>query len=131
MLLFERRGEPLLTRRRFATRVLAFLGLAALIDGVAIILGALGFHFVERLSWLEAALQASLMITGNGPIYPPHTEGGKIFALFDACLGVMVFATVTGVLLAPLFHRVLHSFNLEVPAAPSTGDSAPSQETET
>lgn len=130
MLTFERRGEPLLSGRRFATRVLGFLGLAAMIDGVAIILGALGFHFLQGLTWLEGALQASLMITGNGPIYPPQTEAAKIFALFDAWLGVIVFVTVTGVLLAPLLHRVLHSFNLEVPAASPTENSGVSGRTE-
>lgn len=129
MLIFERRGEPLISRGRFVARILAFFALAALIDGVAIILGAFGFHFLERLTWLDAALQASLIVTGNGPIFPPQTEGAKIFALFDAWLGVIIFVTVTGVLLAPLFHRVLHGFNLE-PAAPLTRGSATSEETE-
>ena len=86
--------------------------LAALfVDGVALAAGVIGYHFLEGLDWLDASLNAALVMTGNGPGHPPRTLGGKLFTIFDALLGVIVFVAVIGVLLTPVFHRILHGFH--------------------
>lgn len=112
--MFERRGQPLLSRRRFVVRVLASLIIAVVIDSIAVIVGAIGYHSLEGLGWLDACLDGAMVITGNGLANSLHTADGKLFAIFDALFGVLAFISVTGVLLAPIFHRVLHAFHLEV-----------------
>lgn len=112
--MFERRQEPLASRRRFAVRVAQCLGVAVAIDVLAVAMGAVGYHCLERLDWLTACVNAAMVITGNGLISSLHTPGGRLFAIFDAVVGVLAFISVAGVLLAPVFHRLLHSFHLEV-----------------
>ncbi len=109
--MFEGADRPLLSRRRFAARMAAFSFAALIVDGVALAAGAAGYHFVEGRDWLDASLNAALVMTGNGALYPPRTAGGKLFTICDALGGVIVFAAVIGVLLVPVFHRMLHGLH--------------------
>lgn len=110
--MFEARNQPLISRHRFVIRVLKALLIVLAVDGAAVLLGALGYHAFAGMDWLSACLNASMVITGNGLVRPVQTEAGKIFAMFDALFGVLVFVTIAGAVLAPIFHRVLHTFQL-------------------
>jgi hypothetical protein len=109
--MFEGIQRPLLSPRRFAGRMAAFVLAALFVDGVALGAGAIGYHFLEGLDWLDASLNAALVMTGNGPIHSSRTPGGELFTLFDALLGSIVFVAVIGVILTPVFHRTLHAFH--------------------
>ena len=108
--MFEGPLRPPLSRRRFAVRMAVFVLAAIIADGIAVAVGAVGFHFTEGLGWLDACLNAALVMTGNGPSHPPLTRAGKIFTIFDALFGVILFGAVIGALLVPIFHRTLHVF---------------------
>lgn len=112
---FETRRQPLLSWRRFGLRMLGFFCAAFLLDAAAIAAGALGYHHFEHLGWLDALLNAAMIITGNGPIRTMHSPAGKIFQMVYAVIGGIVFVAVVSVLLAPVFHRVLHAFSIELP----------------
>jgi hypothetical protein len=76
-------------------------------------IGMIGYHALERLSWLDAFLNASMLLGGMGPVATPTTDGGKLFAgLYALYCGLMVII-VAGIILAPLAHRILHRFHLE------------------
>ena len=109
--MFERPHRPLVSRRRFAARMAAFALGAILVDGLGLVVGAIGYHFLEGLDWLDAHLNSALVMTGNGPAHEPRTPGGKLFTILDALFGVILFAGVIGVLLIPVFHRMLHAFH--------------------
>lgn len=109
--MFEVAYRPLVSRRQFAAWMAALVFAAVLVDGIALAAGAIGYHYLEGLDWLDATLNASLVMTGNGPVHPPQTPGGKLFTILDAMLGVILFAAVIGVLLIPVFHRMLHGFH--------------------
>ena len=109
--MFEVAPRPLLPPRRFAARMVAILLNALFVNGVVLAAGAIGYHSLEGLDWLDASLNAALVMTGNGPVHPPHTPEGKLFTVFYALLGVILFAAVIGVLLTPLLHRMLHEFH--------------------
>jgi hypothetical protein len=89
-----------------------FALVAVLVDGFALIVGAIGYHFLESLDWLDAGVNAALVMTGNGPAHQPRTSAGKLFTIVDALFGVILFAAVIGVLLLPVFHRMIHAFHL-------------------
>ena len=108
--MFEDAHRPLLSRQRFAARLAVSVLAAVFVNGVALAVGAIGYHSLEELDWLDAVLNAALVITGNGPVHSPHTPGGKLFTVFYSLLGVILFATVIGVILTPVFHRVFHGF---------------------
>ncbi len=111
--MYEHHKQPLASRKTFARR----LGLNALLAAGVIFgslgLGMLGYHFLENMSWIDAMLNASMILGGMGPVAPLHTSAGKIFAsLYALYSGVVLLASV-GVLAAPIFHRFMHRFHLE------------------
>ena len=111
--MFEHRTQALLPRRVFYAR----LGRSGVI-GFAIIFGSLcfgmaGYHFLEKLSWLDSFLNASMILSGMGPIAPIQTTAGKLFAGCYALFSGLAFLTSVGVIFAPIFHRFIHKFHLE------------------
>jgi hypothetical protein len=77
-------------------------------------IGILGYHYLESLSWIDALLNASMILGGMGPVNPLQTNAGKIFAsLYALYSGVILLASV-GILITPVFHRFLHRFHLEL-----------------
>ncbi|HTO06425.1 MAG TPA: hypothetical protein VMR86_05145 [Myxococcota bacterium] len=72
-----------------------------------------GYHWFESLPWVDSFLNASMLLGGMGPVDMPHTESGKLFAGFYALYSGMLFLVLAAILLAPVFHRVLHRFHLE------------------
>ena len=111
--MFEHRKNPLLPRRAFYGR----LAQSALI-GFIIILGSLGigmagYHWFEKLSWLDAFVNASMILSGMGPLAPLQTSAGKFFAGCYALFSGLTFLTSIGVVFAPVFHRFLHKFHIE------------------
>ena len=111
--MFEHRTKPLLPTKTFALRVLRSLALALGIIGASLALGVFGYHFCEGLSWLDSLLNASMILTGMGPVSELHTVAGKLFASFYALFSGVAFLGAVAILLAPLGHRFLHKFHLE------------------
>lgn len=85
----------------------------ALILVAALFLGMCGYHYFEGLSWIDAFANASMILSGMGPLSPLTTYGGKLFAGTYALFSGLTFITVVGVILSPLVHRVFHRFLLE------------------
>jgi hypothetical protein len=113
-MMFEPRTKPLLPRNVFVLRLLRSLAFALGILGVSLGLGILGYRYAAGLSWLDALLNASMILTGMGPVNELHTAAGKLFASFYALFSWVVFITSVAVLLAPLVHRFLHKFHFEL-----------------
>ena len=112
--MLARRTKPLLPRKVFLRRVLRSLVLAFGIIGVSLGLGIFGYHFCAGLSWLDALLNASMILTGMGPVNELNTTSGKLFASFYALFSGVVFITSVAVMLAPMVHRFLHKFHFEL-----------------
>ena len=111
--MFERRSESLLPFPRFAVRVLYSLLFAFGIVIVALALGAVGYHLIARLSWIDAVLNASMILTGMGPVAVMETNAAKLFASAYALFSGVVFLSSVGLVFAPIFHRLLHRFHLD------------------
>lgn len=110
---FERRNEKLLSNKSFLKRLLTFIFFAIVTESLIIFMGAIGFHLIEGLSWIDSPLNTAMIITGNGPPFEPHTYIGKIFQIGFSLIGVIIFVLIVSVVLAPVFHRVLHSFHVD------------------
>ena len=90
---------------------------AAIVGGLialALAIGAAGYHFLDDLPWLDAALNAAMILTGMGPVSPVGRPAAKVFAIVYALLSGVFFLTMVAVLLAPALHRFLHRFHLEL-----------------
>ena len=111
--MYEHRSSPLLSRIEFFFRVLRHGLLAVGVVFVALGIGILGYRGFEGMTWLDATLNASMILGGMGPVNPLNTVGGKLFASAYALFSGVVFIGVMGIVLAPFAHRLLHRFHLE------------------
>jgi hypothetical protein len=111
--MFEHRSQPVLPQQLFYKRMARTGSIALVLVIVTLLIGIAGYHSLEGLGWLDAFLNAAMLLGGMGPVNAPITSGGKLFAgLYALYCGLMVIA-VTGLLLAPAAHRLLHRFHLE------------------
>jgi len=76
-----------------------------------------GYHLLENLAWLEAFLNASMILSGMGPAATLQTSGGKFFAGCYALFSGLAFISAVGLVIAPIFHRFIHKFHLETDRA--------------
>jgi hypothetical protein len=113
LLHFESRHQPLLPRQAFARRVARNFGAASALIGVSLAGGMAGYHFLEDMSWLDAFANAAMILSGMGPLAPLQTAGGKLFAGLYALYSGLAVIVATGILIAPVVHRMLHSFHVD------------------
>jgi len=111
---FEHHSQPLLPRELFFRRLLNYFFFALLLIFFALGVGVLGYHYFEKLSWLDSLLNASMILGGMGPVNEIHSTTGKLFASFYALFSGIAFLAVAGVLIAPIAHRFLHRLHLEL-----------------
>jgi hypothetical protein len=110
---YEHASEPLLTRRVFVGRMARSFGVAAVVLGGWLFIGVLGYHGIAHLPWVDSLLNASMIISGMGPVDPMTTTAAKVFASAYAVFSGVVFLSTWAILVAPLVHRLLHSFHLQ------------------
>ncbi len=111
---YEMRGEPLAPPRVFRRRLVRSGALTAVIIGVSLAIGVLGYHYIGGLaSWVDCLYNASMILGGMGPVDPLTTDAGKLFASGYALFSGVTLLTSVGVLLAPVLHRLLHHFHVE------------------
>ncbi len=111
--MFERRHEKLLPRRKFIQRLLKFGLISVGLIALSLIIGMVGYSAFEGLSWVDAFLNAAMLMGGMGQISSLETEAGKIFAGVYALYCGMVLLIAVGIFAAPIVHRFLHHFHLE------------------
>lgn len=110
--MLEQKHEKLLPLRHFFLRLAGFVAAACIFVLLGLLVGVAGYHWICGLSWIDAILNASMILTGMGPVNELRTVAAKLFASGYALFSGLVFITVTGVVLAPIVHRVLHIFHL-------------------
>jgi hypothetical protein len=110
--MYERHHEPLLPRRLFLGRVARHAFAAIVLVAGALAIGMAGYHWIEHLSWIDAYLNAAMILGGMGPVAPLNTVAGKVFAGTYALFAGIVFLVCVGVGLAPVVHRAMHMFHI-------------------
>ena len=110
---FERRGHPVASRRRFLGRMAIAVGLWLLLSAGGLAIGIAGYAYFEDMSFVDAFVNAAMILSGMGPMGELKTTGGKVFAGLYAIFSGLIIIIATGFVLAPIFHRVLHRFHVE------------------
>ena len=110
---FERRHEPLLPARLFLMRLARWGIAAAAVVLASLAIGVCGYHYLEKQAWVDALLNASMILAGMGPVDTLHTTAGKVFASVFALYSGLALISIAGLLLAPMIHRLLHKFHVE------------------
>jgi hypothetical protein len=111
--MYEHHKQPLLSVRDFVRRVLGHFLLAMTTITVALFIGMAGYHYLDDLSWIDALVNASMLLGGMGPVDPLKNNAAKLFASFYALFSGLLFIGILGVLLAPFIHRLAHKMHLE------------------
>jgi hypothetical protein len=108
----EHRGEPLASHRVFAARVslavLVWMAAATL----SLLVGIAGYAAFEHMPLADAFVSAAMVLSGMGEAVSLKTTAGKIFAGLFALFSGLFMLVATGVVLAPIIHRILHRFHV-------------------
>lgn len=111
--MYEHHSKHLLPRREFFRRVARNAGLGAVVVVISLGLGMIGYHVLEKLPWIDAFLNAAMILSGMGPVATLQTDAGKIFAGCYALFSGIALISIVGIIFAPVVHRFLHKFHLE------------------
>ena len=111
--MFEQKNQRLLPRREFIRRLGWSAATGLILVAFSLSIGVLGYHWLCGLSWIDAFLDAAMILSGMGPLSPIASTTGKLFAgIYAIYCGIALIGT-TGVIFAPVIHRALHRFHLE------------------
>ena len=111
--MYEHKKQPLAPIGTFYQRVLKHILIALLVISVCLAIGITGYHYTANISWLDALHNASMILSGMGPVIDIKTVSGKWFSSAYALFSGVVFITNVGIILAPAIHRILHRLSLE------------------
>ncbi len=109
--MYERHLTRPISRARFIRRMVQHGAIAAGLVGFSLGLGMWGYSRYEGLGWRDSFLNAAMLLGGMGPVNPPRTDTGKVFAGLYALYAGLIFIVSTGLLMTPVVHRVLHRFH--------------------
>ena len=111
--MYEHKKQKLAPLSIFYKRVFKNILMAFLILGICLLIGILGYHYSAEANWLDSLHNASMILSGMGPVIDISTVAGKLFSSFYALFSGIVFITNIGIILAPAIHRIYHSLHLE------------------
>jgi hypothetical protein len=111
--MYETRSEKVISAFRFAWRMAVHVSVSIAVVVGALILGIAGYRWFAGFTWIDATLNASMILAGMGPVGELHSNAAKLFASAYALFSGFVFLFVAGITLAPLFHRIIHTFHLD------------------
>jgi hypothetical protein len=112
--MYEKPHEELLSKRLFFWRLLKSFALTLVIVAVSLAVGTMGYCYFASLSPLDGFLNASMILTGMGPVDRMQSPGGKLFSAFYALYSGIAFLSMVAVAIAPVLHRFLHRFHLDL-----------------
>jgi hypothetical protein len=115
--IFEHHKKPLASKRVFLGRVWACLWVAFWLSAGSIAIGATVYHYLEKFSWVDAVMNSVMIMTGLGLVNTVQTTGAKIFTTLYVIATAIVFYIVLAIIFAPLLHRFLHEFHLDIDRA--------------
>ena len=111
MMHYEGRHDRPLSRAMFVRRMMRHGGYAVTLVAFSLVLGVLGYMGLAHLSLVDAILNSAMLLGGMGPVGAIEGTGAKLFAAGFALYSGLIFLLVAAILLAPVFHRVLHFFH--------------------
>ena len=111
--MFEHKSQPVAPRAAFIRRMICSFGLAVGMIAVALGIGIGGYRWIAGLPWVDAILNASMILGGMGPVDHLDTNAAKLFASAYAIFSGLMFISIMGVVLAPVIHRIIHKFHMD------------------
>lgn len=111
--MYEHKSQPLANAKTFYNRIFKNILYTCLFLGICLSIGVLGYHYTAQIGWLDSLHNASMILSGMGPVVEIKTVAGKWFSSFYALFSGVAFITNIGLLLAPAAHRFFHKLHLQ------------------
>ncbi len=111
--MYEHKTQQLAPKPVFYKRVLRNIIFAASILLICLLIGVVGYHYTCEVPWIDSLHNASMILSGMGPVIEIKTNSGKWFSSLYALFSGVAFITNIGVLIAPIAHRFFHKLHLE------------------
>jgi hypothetical protein len=112
----EKNLAPLPPRREYLARFARSLGLGLSLIAACLGIGMVGYHVLEKLPWIDAFLNAAMILSGMGPVATLQTNAGKLFAGCYALFSGLALISIIAIIMAPVVLRFLHKFHLDLNA---------------
>jgi len=109
--MYESRKQVPLARPQFIKRLLGHAAFALGLIAASLAIGMLGYMAFEGLTWIDAFLNSAMLLGGMGPVDPPRSDAGKLFAGLYALYAGLAFIVTAALLLTQVLHRFLHRFH--------------------
>ncbi len=94
-------------------RLMKMASIAFLATMVCLLIGIIGYHYIAHLIWIDSIHNASMILSGMGPVAQIDNVAGKLFSSFYALFSGVAFITNISIFLAPVVHRFLHKIHVE------------------
>lgn len=111
--MYEHKHQPLASKEKYHARLInnVAIALGALIAFLAV--GVFGYHYTAGVAWIDALHNASMILSGMGPVVTIDTVSGKLFSSAYAIFSGVLFISLIGLVIAPIVHRAFHRFHLQ------------------
>lgn len=111
--MYEKRKEALASTSIFYRRIGKNFIFTLIMIVASLLLGTVGYHQWGEQTWIDSFHNASMILSGMGPVVTISTESGKIFSSLYALFSGLAFITNVGLLLAPVLHRFYHMMHID------------------
>jgi hypothetical protein len=111
--MYEHKKQPLAPKSVYYGRVLRSFLYTILFLSICLAIGIIGYHYSAEIGWLDSLHNASMILSGMGPVVEIKTDSGKYFSSFYALFSGVAFITNISLLLAPVAHRFFHKLHVE------------------
>ena len=110
----ESQLKPLPPHKHFVNKIVRSAIAGLLILAGSLLIGMIGYHHYFNLGWVDSLYNASMILTGMGPVDKAINDGGKIFASIYAIYSGVTFLTSVAIIISPVVHRFLHKFRIDI-----------------
>ena len=111
--MYEKKNENVAPLPVFFRRVFYNIFVACVLLLVCLVIGIMGFHYINSSPWIDALHNASMLLSGMGPVVEMKSTGAKFFSSFYALFSGVAFITNIGIILAPAAHRLFHRLHVQ------------------
>jgi putative effector of murein hydrolase len=108
------RTKQLPPKKHFVNKIVKSLLLGLMVLMFSLLIGMIGYHHYFEIGWIDSLYNASMILTGMGPVDKAINNGGKIFASMYAIYSGVAFLSSVAIIISPLVHRFLHKFRIDI-----------------
>lgn len=109
----RRKNKNILPPKDFAIRVIKYSVFSICLLSFSIGIGILGYHYIGDLEWVDSIYNASMILTGMGPVNVMMTNSAKLFASSYAIFSGVIFLSTVAIFFSPFAHRLMHLLKIE------------------